>query len=210
MTTYSRGMGRVQLALSHLQQELYEDRASLGLLPLPSQSLSSLWKSYVWAERWRGLGLVSGGLAGSGEALSYTPEELWWMEAGRLDICFLWAEEMRRKKREISTRQGGFRCFPAYKWLPYSSFAHAHISYLHIMLQTALEYKLLHANEGHWVHILQRCTFSILQPICVMLTVHIFLCALTKTRRMSRRSHYSHKDGCCSSNIAQAAAQWLC
>ncbi|KAK5897371.1 hypothetical protein CesoFtcFv8_010438 [Champsocephalus esox] len=77
MTTYSRGMGRVQLTLSHLQQELYEDRASLGLLPLPSQSLSSLWKSYVWAERWRGLGLVSGGLAGSGEVLSYTPEELW-------------------------------------------------------------------------------------------------------------------------------------
>lgn len=31
---------------------------------------------------------VSGGLAGSGAVLSYTPEELWLMEAGCLDICF--------------------------------------------------------------------------------------------------------------------------
>lgn len=50
-------------------------------------------------------------------------------------------------------------------------------------------------------------TFSFPQPICVMLTDHIFPRALTKTRRMSRHSHYSHKDGCCSSNIARAAAQ---
>lgn len=35
-----------------------------------------------------------------------------------------------------------------------------------------------------------------------MLTDHIFLCALTKTRRMSQHSHYSHKDGCYSSIIA--------
>lgn len=82
-------MGRVQLALSHLQRELYEDRARLGLLPCRHSLQSPLCKSHVfWAEGWRGLGMVSGGWAGCGAALSYAPEELWLMEAGRLDICF--------------------------------------------------------------------------------------------------------------------------
>lgn len=93
---------------------------------------------------------MSGGWAEFGAALSYTPEELWLMEAGRLDICFWWAEEMG-KEREISKKQGGCKCFLAYKlvngyFTVVCTHVHTRISRSHIFLQTTLEYKLPHAD----------------------------------------------------------------
>ena len=61
---------------------------------------------------------MTGGRARSGAALSYTPEELWLMEAGHLDICF--GEQKRQGKRERLVRSiggggWGVRCFLAYE-----------------------------------------------------------------------------------------------
>lgn len=67
MTTYSRGMGQVQIALYHLQQELHEDGACLGLLP-HCHNLRVRFKSAMSGQKDGddgGLARLSGGWAGS-------------------------------------------------------------------------------------------------------------------------------------------------
>lgn len=153
-----------------------------------------------------GLVLLSGGWAGSGAVLSYTLEELWLMEAGHLDICFWWAGETQR---EICNRPGDFKCFLVYNWLPYCSlntdFLLAHLFTNHFGIQTTL-CKLEALSAEKHIYSLPPLASSNQSASCWQ----IFLRALTKTRRMSQHSHYSHKDGCCSGNITRAAAQWIC
>lgn len=90
MTTYSRGMGSVQLALSHLQQELHKDRASIGVLPC-CLNLKVCFQSATSGQRDGddgGLALLSEGSVGFRAALSYILDRIHLMAAGRMDICF--------------------------------------------------------------------------------------------------------------------------
>lgn len=87
-----------------------EERAGAGMLPC----CHSVWVSFAGPMSGQygcwGLSLMYGGWAESGAAVSYTPEELWLMKAGHLDICFWWEEETG-KGREISGKQRGLRTF---------------------------------------------------------------------------------------------------
>ena len=99
-----------------------------------------------------------------------------------------------------------------YILIPYSSLhtcPHMDLLLAHrlffFFLQTTLEYKLLHAKQGHWV---QSRTFYSVPPLAssnqsasCWQTIS-FLRALTKTGKMSQCARYSHRDRCCSSNIA--------
>lgn len=110
MTTYSRGMGRVQLALSQLQQESHKDRVSLDVLPC----CQNLWihiESSMYRQRAvdaGGLALLSEASIGSQAVLGYTLEEICLAEAGHLDICFCWGEQI---EEGICRKQGEFKCF---------------------------------------------------------------------------------------------------
>lgn len=203
MTTYSRGMGQVQLTLSHLQQELHGDRASLGSLPR-CHNPSLLWNRHIWAEGWRwwwaGSAVWRLGRVWSGAEL-YSGGAL--VNGGRsLGHLFL-------VSRGDCNRPGDFKCFLVYNWLPYCSlntdFLLAHLFTNHFGIQTTLCKLEALSAEPH-IYSLPPLASRNQSASCWQ----IFLRALTKTRRMSQHSHYSHKDGCCSGNITRAAAQWLC
>lgn len=142
MTTYSRGMGRVQLALSHLQQELHEGRARIGALPC-CLNLEVHFQSATSGQRDGddgGLAWLLEGSVGSRAALSYILEQIHLMAAGRSDICFWWAEETERVRDLWEVM--GFQML--FKLLPYSSLhthvhtelSHAHHFPNHLGIQT--------------------------------------------------------------------------